>query len=775
MEFQNQGRRSLCCLLWICAVLWAGATSGLAAENPKQSSDETEAAIDRNIEKLISELGNNKYALREQAQKELAKLGSRAFDKLSIAQHHEDIEINLRARYLIKLIRFTWTRPGDSDRIKKILEKYSEVTGKAKLEKIQQVADLANDESVEVLCRFVRYEKSNVLSKQAAISIIQMHSEGANLTEKRSALLSKKLGSSERPGALWLGTLIKSQGVLQASLKDQEDILKDWKKWVEDEQNARARSSLDTNNSIVIALMQHRHDLLKKLARQDQAIEIMVKLFDYMSQLEKLAKVQELALISNDENLEVLCRFVRGEKTDELLSRHAAIGIIKMYSQDSSLSAKQAALILKSLGSKNRPAAAWLRALAKSQSDPAAALADWEKLVVVEQKSLTHSPQPMKRTVVFALMQYQVELLQRLDRQDQALEVMNKLFNYADSKDVRSLVQIVDWLAEKKAWTVVDRMSQRFEARFNKLAILKYALAEARKAQGKIKRAQELALEAFQIDPVDASQPQRLVVLRLNTHLVVAYNLANRGQWEWAEREYRYTIDKGPKQSAWSLRARSLLGEMLHDLGSELDAAKVLEGLVDAMKDPAVLRVVQQLGRKPSALRSRMHYLYAMHYEAGKTNRAKQLEHLEKAIGQDPGDGDVIIALYHLGKDDPARHKKTLALIQQAVEKFREQIKQDPSDSSPYNQLAWVVSNTEGNFDEALRCSIKSLELRPNRAGLLDTLAHCYAAKGNLEKAVEVQTRANKLEPHSGVIARKLIVFKKALAQSKKNKVPNPK
>jgi tetratricopeptide (TPR) repeat protein len=84
-----------------------------------------------------------------------------------------------------------------------------------------------------------------------------------------------------------------------------------------------------------------------------------------------------------------------------------------------------------------------------------------------------------------------------------------------------------------------------------------------------------------------------------------------------------------------------------------------------------------------------------------------------------------------------------------------------------YNQLAWLIGNTEGDYQEALRCSQKSLELRPNTAAYLDTLGRCYYAVGDLDNAIKTQTQAIKLEPHSGLMQRQLKFFEKAKAEKK--------
>ena len=64
-------------------------------------------------------------------------------------------------------------------------------------------------------------------------------------------------------------------------------------------------------------------------------------------------------------------------------------------------------------------------------------------------------------------------------------------------------------------------------------------------------------------------------------------------------------------------------------------------------------------------------------------------------------------------------------------------------------------------------CSHKSLEIRPDTGGYLDTLGRCYYAKGDLENAVKYQSKAVELDPHSQQIRRQLKVFQDELAKKK--------
>ena len=89
------------------------------------------------------------------------------------------------------------------------------------------------------------------------------------------------------------------------------------------------------------------------------------------------------------------------------------------------------------------------------------------------------------------------------------------------------------------------------------------------------------------------------------------------------------------------------------------------------------------------------------------------------------------------------------------------------------NQFAWLVGNTLGEknlqlAEEAIRNSHRSLEIKPDAAGYLDTLGRCYYAKGDLEKAVRFQQEAAQLDPHSGLIREQLELFEAAQKQNQR-------
>lgn len=154
---------------------------------------------------------------------------------------------------------------------------------------------------------------------------------------------------------------------------------------------------------------------------------------------------------------------------------------------------------------------------------------------------------------------------------------------------------------------------------------------------------------------------------------------------------------------------------------------------------------------------------------------------MQKAIDSDPTDADVLIAMHRLPGADDAWKKMTAEKIgavaadfKAEVEQFKQMVEMSTNDQQreqmreqlalACNQFAWLVGNTVGNYEEAVKLSHLSLEMQPNYAGYLDTLGRCYYTKGDLENAVKYQSEAVKFSPYSGQIRRQLALFQKELA-----------
>ncbi len=513
-----------------------------------------------------------------------------------------------------------------------------------------------------------------------------------------------------------------------------------------------------------------------EVLRSGDSPEIRKLLADYeQSGFEgRLKLIDDLLKLPGDAGLPMACRLVRFDRS-AVLAKRAALKIAAKRTTTADLWQKRSKVILDSLGNSIRPAADWLRTAVREHNHPADTVSDWEKITEHEMALVQKSSRDSDEYLVTLLLQHKAELFARLKNDVAALAVMRELAA-ADRGEEETLVKLIDWLVKNRGWPVIDDLAKRFEPAFKSSSQLLYTLAQARAMAGSDKSAEELAQQAFAMAADDIS-----------SHLLSAFWLQQRGQFSWSEREYRQVIKLSPtepglkkekaRQVATGIRARTLLAEMLHDLESEAAAAKVLEEMVGLLNNSSFRELFKDLNddgdNRPGAIRSRYHYFLACSVAA--TDPAKQKQELFTALTHDDTDADVLIALFRLAKE-PGEKSRAVDRIKQAAVKFRELIEKESSSAMWYNQLAWLIGNTigdgHGDFSEAIELSKRSLEISPDSAGYLDTLAHCYFSAGDLENAVRYQSEAAELDQYSRQIQKALDEFRQALETSKTGQKP---
>lgn len=595
-----------------CAVLFLGALG--AAEGARATAAEVDVTADEAaIRRLVDQLGAPQFAAREKAQAELQRLGLSAFDFLYEAQQHDDIEISLRARFLVKALQSAWASQWDSLDVRRILTDYGSENEAGRRSRLEQLLRLDNQQGIKPICQLVRYEASPALSKHAALMVMRL------------------------------------------------------------------------------------------------------------------------------------------PQPDDKAGRDALVRTIAT-----------------AVGGSKRPASAWLRTYSRTLAEADSTLDSWEQLCAEELSTFGEQPEHSAREIARELLRWYAELLHQRGQHERVSRVAQQTFDLHDGTP-RQLVDTAGWLMKNGWWSLMDELAERFSHDFKSRASLLYYLAESQSKRGLTEVAEQTVEQALKLDP---EQPR--------VHRILAYELQERGLLNWAEREYRCTLELVDVGSEDDMVARSLLSEMLHDSGKDQAAATALEPLIEAMdRDESIgKRFAQTFGREPNSFRSRFHYFRAQEY--ANSNPQEHWKHLQAGIQADPTDADVLIGLYRAPGQNEEAKESVREKIEEAAGAFREEIEdysrkleqsqaRNETDYVAYyerilanscNQLAWLISNTEGDFDEAVRCSHRSLELRPEEpASYLDTLGRCYFAKGDLENAIKHQSRAAALQPHSGLIRRQLELF----------------
>ncbi len=578
----------------------------LRADSSQTEETEQEARIRR----LIDDLGSEEFAIRTRAQSELERIGVSAFDGLDEAKDHDDIEVALRVRYLLRTLSASWAQDDDPAEVKAVLKAYGEQVDAERRTRMERLAAYNHRAALSALCRLARFETNPPLAKHAALLVM----------------------SATPP-------------------KDDAD-----------------RAEL----------------------------------------------VRTIRTIS---------------------------------------------------GNSRRVPIAWLKQYALTLENPDSSHDAWTRILEQELREFVALSPRTSSSVTRDLLRWHSDFLRRAGKTEESNRSAERLIEVVDGTPAQ-LSELVTWFMEREFWSLVQALADQFTQEFERSPVLIYRRAEALARTGKEVDAESLAEKAFQ-----------LVADRTGPHAEMAVELRDRGLFKWSEREFRKALELNQTGDTEELQTRYRFSEMLYDLDRPLDAAQVWQVFIDRLDKDGGGRERVTDARQP--FRARMHYFYAKHHMAAK-NWPEVRKQLDQALLHDPNDADVLIAKHRLPDADAEWKRKTNAQIKASADHFLEYVRMyevafdNPQPgveretlteylANQCNQYAWLVGNTNGNVDEAIRLSHRSVELMPKTASYLDTLAHCYFAKKDYANAVKYQSLAARRDPHSLQIKRQLGVFEAAL------------
>ena len=148
-------------------------------------------------------------------------------------------------------------------------------------------------------------------------------------------------------------------------------------------------------------------------------------------------------------------------------------------------------------------------------------------------------------------------------------------------------------------------------------------------------------------------------------------------------------------------------------------------------------RVIDGAAAEPKALADGYLRLGETYRRKGDWNAAMMA--LEKAREADPNNTAVI---------------QTLALVQDSAERreeakrtYEEVLRLDPRNGVALNNLAYLLSETGGNLDEALEFAKRAQRLAPNYDEVVDTVGWIYLKKGAPQEAIENFKEAVERDP----------------------------
>jgi len=472
---------------------------------------------------------------------------------------------------------------------------------------------------------------------------------------------------------------------------------------------------------------------------------------DYLAKDESLRRdlINVLAALSPPEGLSALGRIVRFEEA-EIVAKEAAQAIITQDKVDELSWPEREKTLRGILGKRQRPAADWMRIYLDARKSPRQAAEAWQKQLEAEEK-LFASNRQLSSALLVANLRLQAFSCWKRAADLGAAEQVLAAWIEQETGEEETLGKVVDLLLREKSWMRLDQLARKFDKSFDNDALRLYIWSRALTELGQSDAAKQKRDAATALYP---EQPEE--------HWKLAYSLSQRGLDTEAQREYEALIALGPRADLYSLNARQLLAEMLAEREQYEVAVRLMSELHKQLQENPNDRQKLLFG-EPAA---RWHF-YQAKLAAQKKDDDKQREALDRAVEADPNDADILIALYRFPKSDDAHRKRTLQFLQDSLAGLRQKIRSEPQNPTHYNHLAWLIGNTEGDQDEALAASLKSLELRPGTGGYLDTLARVYFARHELDKAVRFQREALELDPNSPSLSRQLREFEAALEKSR--------
>ena len=470
-----------------------------------------------------------------------------------------------------------------------------------------------------------------------------------------------------------------------------------------------------------------------------------------------------LAAVPHGEGSAALCRICRYDMSEEI-SRAAALLVLRPDKLYPALPPDAAAVIAGEIGESPRPGAEWIRLFAQQLRDGAQAIPAWRD--AIDRSTADSQSVDTDNTQQADLLWNLLRLELTAGSNEPVENTVARLVEARPEVASQYLTRVVDWIAEAENWPALERVLGKFQEQLIASKRGAYAIALARHAEGREDLAEQAAETAL-------GQPANLqrAMNGLDERVILGKQLLDRGFVDWGRRELQTTVEEQPIISQTGVVGRWVLFESLFDREEYDRAAELLAKLNTAMSETAqsrnqykeLLQAAEDFIPAKETLRSREAFARAL-VARKQGNGADELKHLQAAIAVDPTDADVIIAMYRSRDLTPELREKTLKLIDGLSRTFQQQIEENPDEPTNYNQWAWLISNTIGDYQKAIRYSQRSLQLQPEDAGYLDTLGRCYFAAGDLESAVKTQRQAVAKMPHMQVMQRQLEQFEQTLA-----------
>jgi tetratricopeptide (TPR) repeat protein len=154
---------------------------GSAARGGEESSTSAQAAarsiVDQQAERLVQELGDDDYAVREDATTKLIEMGEAALPLLKQAEGSADLEVAWRAEGAARMIRWRvspelWSTFGD------LVEEFEQADPSVRERIVRIMRTVGDQRAIPVLRQVLRADCREAVKQVAAIMLADLGSEG---------------------------------------------------------------------------------------------------------------------------------------------------------------------------------------------------------------------------------------------------------------------------------------------------------------------------------------------------------------------------------------------------------------------------------------------------------------------------------------------------------------------------------------------------------------------------------------------------------------------
>ncbi len=560
------------------------------------------------------------------------------------------------------------------------------------------------------------------------------------------------------------------------------------------EQLREARNHPNVQISTAIEYLVRSQNVKWWLESDRLSVRQVLEDYNDLKDSERETAMQSLAKEKSPDALLALCRLARYESS-ERLSKSAALFLMATLVDKNGVNRESLLHAVREvLDDSDRTACRWLRTLLVGIEQGTSNSDTWKKFTQDEHRLLEQTPSESAKKIVLTLYRWVGTWLTMHDERGLAIAIQRSSLDIIGNRSLHTR-DMVMWALESEMPELVEELAARQPEVFATEPELAYLLAESFLKRGDTAKAQATASKAsdsIRDKVINALNRQPGIAANASPdNSVSAYReeiaetLIDRGMAAWAEQELTKALT-GTLDVRRETRLRLQLSSLYYDAENFSRAAEVLaEFLTGLEKRPAEAEKLKaEFNHGESGDLEYLHSnqkFYAGLAAARSGEKEVARDFFEQAFKHYDGNPDILIELYALDGPNGSNafyHENVRKMLDQyrteIMEKEREianasrltraTIAFDLAQSC--NQLAWLLAKTNQRPQEAIELSERSLELKPNDGIFLDTLARCYFAAGDIEKAIEFQTQALENAPHQLAVARQLAEFKAAAGKN---------